>query len=376
MKASVALFAILAALIVYSCTNRTMAIWLCQVTGDLTGNNYHMSKRDKIPDDLVCLGLDELGLLRFDTRTKWPVLDGVKPEFQPENWMETCKNPGLGIKKLHGQGITGRGVAIAVIDKPINPDHCEFVGRINYQEVFTDSAKAPSYRYHSHGASCASILCGTSCGVAPEAILYYRAVPDDTMDMYNYSMAVREILSLNRQLPPSGRIRAISISHCVASIRNEEQMAAWAAVVQEAAREGIAVIYSDINRIHPFFVWGGCPPWLDREDPENYLYPEDAINSFLWKEGKIILPAYYRSTASNRGTSDYTFNGRGGFSFSIPYLTGLAALAWSVDPALTFQDIAGLLKETSRTTSSEVRIVDPGRYISAVKSRKAGLALY
>ncbi|MFC1544993.1 S8 family serine peptidase [Gemmatimonadota bacterium] len=376
MKARVSFFAILVALIVIGCTNRSIAIKLWQITGDLIGNNYHISKADSLPEDLAALGLEELGLLRFDTRTKWPGLDGVNPEFHPEKWIETCKNPGLGIKKLHEQGVTGRGVAIAVIDKPINPGHRELVGRIIYHEVITDSATAFSYRYHSHGAGCASILCGTDCGVAPEAKLYYRAVPDDARDMYNYPMAVREIISLNRQLPTNGRIRAISISHCVASIRNEEQMAAWAAVVQEAEQEGIAVIYSDINRIHPFFVWGGCPPWLDKDNPENYLYPEDAIKSFLWKEGKILLPAYYRSVASNRGTGEYAFYGRAGFSWSIPYLTGLAALAWGVDADLTFSEIVDLLKETSRTTGSGVRIVDPRQFILAVQSRKKELALH
>jgi hypothetical protein len=73
----------------------------------------------------------------------------------------------------------------------------------------------------------------------------------------------------------------------------------------------------------------------------------------------------------------YAYCGRAGFSWVITYLlAGMAALAWSEDAELTFDEIASLLKETSRITSSGVRIVDPGQFIKVVNSRKAELALY
>lgn len=33
--------------------------------------------------------------------------------------MESCKNPGLGIRQLHEQGFTGKGVNMAIIDQPL-----------------------------------------------------------------------------------------------------------------------------------------------------------------------------------------------------------------------------------------------------------------
>lgn len=49
--------------------------------------------------------------------------------------METGKGPGLNIRELHRNGITGKGVSVAVFDKCINPDHEEFTGRIIYYAV-------------------------------------------------------------------------------------------------------------------------------------------------------------------------------------------------------------------------------------------------
>ena len=44
--------------------------------------------------------------------------------------MENGKNPGLGIRALHGQGITGEGVSVAIIDEAIFLEPPEFSDRI------------------------------------------------------------------------------------------------------------------------------------------------------------------------------------------------------------------------------------------------------
>ena len=78
--------------------------------------------------------------------------------FSPEEWIESGRNPGLGIRALHRQGITGEGVTVAVVDKPIHHTHRQFRGRIHYHEVFdgAEGGRAP----HFHGIACASILPG------------------------------------------------------------------------------------------------------------------------------------------------------------------------------------------------------------------------
>jgi hypothetical protein len=37
-------------------------------------------------------------------------------------------NPGLGVRELHEEGITGKGVTVAIIDQNMILDHPEFQG--------------------------------------------------------------------------------------------------------------------------------------------------------------------------------------------------------------------------------------------------------
>lgn len=73
---------------------------------------------------------DLLRTQRFDTRTRWPAR--LPAGFDPVEIMETGKDPGLGIRRLHAQGITGKGIGVAIIDGPLRLDHVEYKDRIVY----------------------------------------------------------------------------------------------------------------------------------------------------------------------------------------------------------------------------------------------------
>jgi hypothetical protein len=62
--------------------------------------------------------LDDLLYADFDSRTTWPTADRMPEGFDHERIMELGKNPGLGVRKVHERGITGRGIGIAIIDQP------------------------------------------------------------------------------------------------------------------------------------------------------------------------------------------------------------------------------------------------------------------
>jgi hypothetical protein len=50
--------------------------------------------------------------LWYDGATNWPAnVASLTNEI-----MEEGKNPGLGIRSLHSQGITGKGISVAIID--------------------------------------------------------------------------------------------------------------------------------------------------------------------------------------------------------------------------------------------------------------------
>jgi hypothetical protein len=93
------------------------------------------------------------------------------PLVQPFD-KEQAKNPGLGVRRLHEKGITGRGVRVAILDQPLLVDHQEYVERVRlYEEIDLQGRTEPAM----HGAAVASIAVGKTVGVAPEAELYYIA---------------------------------------------------------------------------------------------------------------------------------------------------------------------------------------------------------
>lgn len=318
--------------------------------------------------DMTQLSLEFLALQAFDERTIWPEMNKRPEGFKPEKWMETGKDPGLNVHELHRNGITGEGISVAVFDKYINPDHVEFSGRIIFHRIKSPLAKDFQYRLHFHGIACASILCGKTLGIAPGATLHYFAVPDDGNNSYNYCLALEELLKINAELPASRRIRAVSISDGI-SRQNPTVYKKWQELVRKATEEKIAVIYSDIKTTHAVFTWGGCPPFLDRNNPENYEYSFWPRNSDEKHTAKIILPADFRTTAQNEENTAYVYWGDGGFSWAIPYFVGLAALAWSFEDALTLEEIYRLVESTKTETSKGRYVVNPIDFIKEIKKR-------
>jgi hypothetical protein len=319
--------------------------------------------------DMTRLSPEFLAHQAFDERTQWPKKAKRYEDFQPKKWMEIGKEPGLRIRELHKKGIRGKGVSVAVFDKYINPDHEEFFQRIIFHKIESPLAEDFQYRLHFHGIACASILCGKSLGITPEATLHYFAVPDDGNNSYNYCLALEELLKINAELPPGKKIRAVSISDAI-SRRDTDIYKKWQDLAQKAHKERISVIYSDSQTTHAVFTWGGCPPFLDRNDPENYEYAFWPRNNDDKYTDKIILPADYRTTAQNREKTAFVYWGDGGFSWAIPYFVGLATLAWSVDEDLTIEDIYRLIKETKTRNSKGRYVVNPVDFIEAVKTQK------
>jgi len=157
--------------------------------------------------------------------------------YDPDKYPEVIeKGPGLNVSELHRRGITGKKVAVAVFDKYINPDHVEFEDRIVFHKIRSPLAEDFQYRLHFHGMACASILCGETLGVAPDATLHYFAVPDDARNSYNYCLALEELLRVNAELPDGEKIRAVSISDGI-SRKNTEIYERWQGLLQKAEEQ-------------------------------------------------------------------------------------------------------------------------------------------
>ena len=107
----------------------------------------------------------------FDSKTQWPASDKLPTDFDRQKIMEISKDPGLGIRKLHDQGITGNGVGIAIIDQTLLVDHIEYKDRIRIYEEAEDITGG-WLETQMHGPAVASIAVGKTVGVAPDADLY------------------------------------------------------------------------------------------------------------------------------------------------------------------------------------------------------------
>jgi hypothetical protein len=130
------------------------------------------------------------------------------------------------------------------------------------------------------------------------------------------------------------------------------------------------VVCSDASTTFASFTWGGCPPYSDRDDPENYAYAAWPHENDKDHQKKILLPADYRTAAQNYDSEAYVYWGDGGFSWAIPYFAGLAALAWGVDADLTIEDIYRLIKATKTQTPQGIFVVDPVAFIDRVLEEK------
>ena len=293
----------------------------------------------------------------YDSVTKWPSL--LPKGFDPQVVMEHNKYPGLNLKALHARGITGRGVNIAIIDNALLVDHIEYAGRVKmYDHMhYLDGGNTA----HMHAPGVASIAIGNTVGVAPEASLYALAcssfnASDKGMDLdFTWTAkAIDRIVAVNKTLPAGQKIRVLSMSTiwCPVNKGYKEVMEA----VKRAEAEGIFVISCALFDTSQFkyCVYGLSAdraadrdafdsfqpiPWPDYIKMISHMTGNADNYEKIFAEHppaeQLMVPILPRTLASPTGTKDYVYYGRGGWSWGVPYIAGLYALACQVRPDVT-----------------------------------------
>lgn len=296
--------------------------------------------------------------MRFDSRTKWPEPNKMPEGFDPARLLEEGKNPGLGVRGLHKQGIDGRGVGIAILDQRLLKNHVEYADRIlQYEEIDVPDDQP----LQMHGPPIVSIAVGKNCGVAPKAFVFYYAMKATAMpDNSIYCDIIDKIIEHNENAGISGRIRVVNISAGISS--EKPNFLRWQKTQKKAHQLGILVVtttspylyYGMLNRI----------PGRDPEDPNNYY------NYSTGKPYSFMVPVGNKTSASHNGPQVYTYwAGRCGGSWAAPYIVGLAALAFQVNPEIKPQTIAEKLAKTSTQTKAGP-VVNPRGFIESVKRLK------
>ena len=341
-------------------------------------NSFDLRGHDLSKFDLRA-SLEDLMYADFDDRTVWPAPEWMPSSFDRQKIMELGKNPGLGVRRLHEKGITGRGVRVAIIDQPLLVKHREYADRVRwYEEMDLQGRTEPAM----HGAAVASITLGKTVGVAPEAELYYVAMQFfGGVPMERLARSVDRIVEVNRQLPKDNKIRVISISKGLmpSDAGYKETMEA----VQKAQAAGMLIVCTNVEHVHEGFDFGtlGRPPLADPDVFESYEPSLRLARQFWSRQSSpsgmsFSVPMDSRTTASPAGIDEYVYYRRNGLSWAVPYIAGVYALAVQADPAITPEKFWALAVRTGRTielnrdgmTKPLGPIIDPVRLIRAIQA--------
>jgi hypothetical protein len=279
----------------------------------------------------------------------------------PNQLMTAAMNPGLGVRQIHQQGITGKGVNVAIIDQAMYLNHPEFAGKITaYYDV------AGGEQSSMHGPSVTSLLVGTNCGTAPDANVYYAACRGGVYEV-DYVEALNWIVDQSQALPTQNKIRVVSVSAApgVVGTPSEQAQEKWELARARAEQAGILVL----DCTPSFCFIGRC--WYDSNDPENVTKcTPGAPGVEPWIDPNMILtPSSPRTTAEQYYSNifSYQYCGRGGLSWSIPYCAGVLAMGWQIRPELSGQEMVNLLFESAYVNEQGARIINPPAFIELVK---------
>ncbi len=296
-----------------------------------------------------------LNSMTFDTLTEWPPEDRMPEGFHPAKIVANAKNPGLGVNALHEEGIDGTGVGIAIIDQPLLLGHTEYTSCLTRYDETGLKDLSPQM----HGSPVTSIAVGKNLGVAPNASLTYFAVPMWEKDNTPYITSLKKILEWNRTLPEQEKIRVVSISNGM--FPNYPHYEEWKAMLSQMESHGILVVTCD-----PAMLDYGILSLDPGEDPDKF---ESYKPGIYVSEGDVIrVPGANKTVASHRGNDVYTFDRTGGMSWGAPYIAGLAALAYQVDPDIQPKEIIQCLITTVVNTEAGP-IVNPVDLIEKVRAK-------
>jgi serine protease AprX len=290
--------------------------------------------------------------LNFDTSTVWPASDRLPPGFNPPRLLQEGRNPGLGIRSLHDEGIDGDGIGIAILDQPLIV-HEEYSSRL----VRYDASRSGWMRLNPqmHGSPIVSVAVGKTCGVAPGAFVFYYAGMTSSVHEIQADW-IYEIIKHNETVGDQDRIRVISISD---SPEDAPDNSAFCKARKKAHEAGILVVTCSDH-----FLSFGTLKLIEGKDPDN---PENYIRGKYGRgNNTLLIPAGNKTMASYRGINTYIFEREDGKSWAAPYIAGLAALAFQVNPDVQPQMIVEQLVKT--VTQAKIGpVVNPRKFIESIK---------
>ena len=276
------------------------------------------------------------------------------------------------LKSIHDQGITGKGVTIAVLDGAVNPNIPELRGA-NIQDR-TPCVMTSAPENAAHGTTVAQILVSPEFGVAPDATLYTYTIPlhgdapgsNCTISGWTGEAKNDTPLLIEQAINDGANIITISSSFPTDSIDLRWAMA-------RALAEGVIVVAAMGNETtedpsDSLALWKGI---CGIGATTRYSTLTEYTN---WGNGVMTTAL---GTVMTRDTSTGRVEEEEGTSFATPIIAGFLALGWQhFDEDVSADQMLQALALTGRSGSEWNKLTgygpaDPIAFLSSDPSQYA-----
>lgn len=297
--------------------------------------------------------LSTLTTLTFDEDTLWT------DNQLPQKLLNEAKTPPLGVDKLNKDNINGQGVNVAIIDQPLSLNHPEYKDQIVSYKYFAPK-ESDEFISSLHGPAVTSLLCGKTLGVAPRANVYYYATQPGLLDSKYYAKALEDIIKTNETLKDKDKIKFISVSCSLSGNDSHfKNQSIWDEAYNHAKEKGICIV--DCSKKTGFVGLG----YQEIGDQNSFKYGFPS-NNFQELNKQVYAPGSKRTIATSYDDKhfSYTYDGMGGLSWAIPYVTGVLCLGQQLNPNLSAENLKEILISSSKNNNL---VINPIEFIKQVK---------
>lgn len=302
-------------------------------------DNLYKTHDEKLIEELM-----EMGLLEYyepDALCYLMDYDYSKDRYFSEqmDWAHGCSKA----PEAWTCGVYGNDVRVAVIDSGVMVEHEELSHAVVEGVSFVDGSPATT-AVNSHGTSVAGIIAAAANGKGVVGVAHRaKIVPIKVVDSGSFKVStICQALDAAMNMDVDVINLSLGLTSQVDSLKE---------AIDEAISMGIIVVASSGN-VSGSVYQGDCvyPAYypnvisvgnLTRANAGFEIYSGSIANSQV----TVCAPGTSVITANSSSASSY---GRGvGTSFSCPYVSGIAALAKSIDPNITQDEFMQILIDTA-----------------------------
>jgi len=342
----------------------------------LTGRNPHISLEEDLSiihgaaveitgeDTLKTVRqLQKQGLIVFEDKKVQVPQEPREEDIQPPVRMHKVAQM-YDLKKLHEQGITGKGVGVAVVDSGVMA-HEDYKDRISLFIDLTAKQQEEPYDEHGHGTHVTGIIAGNGkrskgkyVGVAPESNIIGIKVLNHFGGGYLSAYIKGIQLAVENMDEYNIKVLNFSLGLNQNSSYHYDPMAM---AVEEAVKSGLTVVVAGGNEGHmpgTISTPGIAPDAITVGGVDDRSMPYKRIARFSSygptrydqiMKPDVVAPGYEIYSTSN--TNNYV--DRTGTSMSTPIVSGLAAMLYQLKPDLTPEEVKEIIKETATPFPNE-----------------------